>query len=100
MTSDERQEVFETLARIAASAAARDEGRQQVAEAIAGAAAAALVQLVGAKSASGTLKRFAAELRALASEEQKLGLDDQRAEYAIALAKEARDQGASRRFRH
>ena len=98
MTHDERQEIFEALASTAARAMARDEGRLEVAEAIVGAAAAALVQLVGAKSASSTLSRFAAELRTLAGEEQKLGLD-KRSDYAIALATAARDPGANR-FRH
>ena len=100
MTADERQEMFETRARVAASALARDEGRHPVAEAIAGAAAAALVQIVGAKAASAALGRVASELRSLAREEHKLGIDPERPEYALALATEARDQGASRRFRH
>jgi hypothetical protein len=100
MTAEERQEIFETLARVAAGAVARDEGRHQISDAIAAAAAAALVQIVGAKSAAIALGRAASELRSLAREEQKLGIDPERPDYAIALATEARDQGASRRFRH
>jgi hypothetical protein len=45
-----------------------------------------------------TLTRFAAELRTLAGEEQKLGLD-KRSDYALALATAARDPGTNR-FRH
>jgi hypothetical protein len=98
MTHDERQEIYQAMASTAARAIARDEGRHEVADAIVGAAAAALVQLIGAKSACATLTRFATELRNLAGEEQKLGLD-KRSDYALALATAARDPG-NNRFRH